>query len=107
MRLLPSVGCEWGTNWVIKELIQSNLEPVDIESEFEQMMRECYPEETQVGFMTVDTVQAMKDCDPVGWRCAVSEYESNEESERNIISFDHGSTYYRVSDVEELIEDNS
>jgi len=93
MRLLPSVGCEWGTHWVIKELIQSNLEPVDIESEFEQMMRECYPVEIQVGFMTVDIVQTMKDCDPVCWRCAVSEYESTEESDGNIISFDHGSTY--------------
>lgn len=37
-------------------------------------------------------VSAMKDLDPVAWRCAESEWESQEEDEGTTISFDHGTT---------------
>ena len=67
-------------------------------------MRECYPEETKVGWMTFDTITLMKENDPVGWRCALVDYEAQEESEGNIISFDGGSTYYNTQSLEEFIE---
>lgn len=105
MRLLPGVGCEYGTSWVIKHILETELEAVDLEEAFEESVRECYPEETKVGWMTFDTVTLMKENDPVSWRCAFSEYESAEESEGNIISFDNGTTYYCVSDLENFVEE--
>ena len=42
--------------------------------------------------------------DPVGWRCAQVDWESQEESEGNIVSFDGGKTYYRRNDLEDFIE---
>ena len=104
MRLMPGVGCEYGVDWVIQEILRQELEPVDLEEAFEQSVRECYPEETQVGWMTFDTVTLMKENDPVGWRCALSDYESQEESEGNILSFGGGSNYYFKQDLENLIE---
>lgn len=35
-----------------------------------------------------DSVSVMKEQDPISWRCALSEYESQEESEGNILSLE-------------------
>lgn len=105
MRLAQGVGCEFGTEWIIKHIVERELEPVDLEAQFEESIRECYPETTKVGWMEFDTVTLMKENDPVSWRCALSEYESNEEADGSILSFDGGSTYYRSDDIEELCAD--
>lgn len=102
MRLVQGVGCEYGTDWVIKHILEAELEAVDLEESFEESIRECYPETTQVGWMEFDTVTLMKENDPIAWRCALSEYESNEEADDLIVSLDGGSTYYRKDDVEDL-----
>lgn len=104
MRFLPEVGCEYGTDWIIRHILETELEATNLEEAFEESVRECYPEETKVGWMTFDTVSLMKDQDPVGWRCALSEYESQEESEGNIISFDGGSTYFSRAALEEFLD---
>jgi hypothetical protein len=103
MRHLPAVGVEYGTDWVIKNILEEELTPVDLDSAFEDFMRECYPETSIVGFITnVDTISAIKELDPVAWRYAQSDWESQEESEENLITFDNGVTYYRLEDLEEL-----
>lgn len=107
MRLLPTVGCEYGTDWIVKHILETELEAVDIEEAFEESMRECYPEETKVGWMTFDTVTLMKENDPVGWRCARVDYESQEESEGNILSFDGGSTYYSTQSIQDFLKEES
>ncbi|MBL7688758.1 MAG: hypothetical protein JNJ49_12055 [Bdellovibrionaceae bacterium] len=104
MRLVPGVGCEWGIEWVIQHILETELEAVDLEESFEESIRELYPETTKVGWMEFDTVKLMKENDPVGWRCALADYESEELGEGNILSFDNGSTNYRTSDLLELIE---
>lgn len=106
MRLMPGIGCEYGVDWVIREILSEELEPVDIEEAFEQSIRDCYPKETKVGWMTFDTVTLMKENDPVGWRCALVDYESQEEADGNIVSFDGGATYYDARSVENLTEQN-
>ncbi|OYZ24296.1 MAG: hypothetical protein B7Y39_01185 [Bdellovibrio sp. 28-41-41] len=106
MRLVPGVGCEYGTDWVIKHILETELTAVDLEEEFEESIRQCYPEETQVGWMTFDTLKLMKENDPVGWHCALADYESQEESEGNIISLDGGSTFYKVHCIETLLFSN-
>jgi hypothetical protein len=66
-------------------------------------MREVYPEETKIGFLNYDTVSAMKELDPVAWDLAQSEWIDGEEGEENLISFDSGTTYFCVSEVESFI----
>ena len=103
MRLVPGVGCEYGTDWIIEHILETELESANVEEMFEESVRQCYPEETQVGWMTFDTVRLMKEQDPIGWRCAIADYGSQEASEGSIFSFDGGSTYFLTSAIEELI----
>jgi hypothetical protein len=103
MRLLQGVGCEYGTDWIIESILESELTPVNMDEEFEEYIRQCYPETTQVGWMNFDTATLMKDQDPISWGCAQSEWESQEVEEGTIISFDNGNTYYRTYEVEGLI----
>lgn len=105
MRLLPEVGCEYGTEWVVRHILETELTPVDLEEAFEDSLRDCYPETTKVGWMEFDTVTLMKENDPIAWRCALAEFESNEESEGNFVSFDGASTYYTVQSIESFIEE--
>lgn len=104
MRSVDGVGCEYGTEWIVKHILETELEPVDLEDAFEQSIRECYPETTKVGWCEFDTVNILKELDPVSWKCALAEYESAESEEGNIISFDDGNKYYRISDIWEMLE---
>lgn len=103
MRALSGVGCEYGTEWIVRSILETDLTAIDLDAEFEEHIRQCYPEETQVGWMTFNTVTLMKEQDPVSWRCARCEWESQEADEEHIISFDGGSTYYWLDDIERLV----
>lgn len=105
-RMFPEVGCGWGTDWIIEHILKTELTPVDLAEQFEESIRDCYPETTKVGWMEFDTVSLMKDSDPISWHCALSEYESQEESEGTILSFDNGSTYFRTDEIEQFIAEN-
>jgi hypothetical protein len=63
MRKLPGVGVEYGTNWVITHILATELSPIDSDRLFEEHIRGCYPETTEVRFMTFDTTHAMKSLD--------------------------------------------
>ena len=104
MRLVPGVGCEYGTDWVVEHILETELEPVDMNAAFEDMIRECYPETTKVGWLELDTVSVLKEMDPVAWRSAQSEWESQEAEARTIISLDNGGIYYRHDEIEDLLE---
>ncbi len=103
MRLTEN-GCEYGTDWVIEEIINENLTPVDLESAFEDFISECYPAQN-IGFLqNIDTAWAIKNLDPIAWDLAKSEYIDTEESDEIIFSIDNGVTYYSTSDLENFLE---
>jgi hypothetical protein len=104
MRELAGVGVEYGLDWIIKHILETELTPVNTEEAFEESVRQCYPEIVQVGWMNLDTVDIMKSQDPISWRIAQTEWESQEEEAEQIISLDNGSSYYRVHDIETLLE---
>ena len=105
MRHLEGVGVEWGTDWVIKHIILEELTAADTEEAFEDSVRSSYMEETQVGWLKVDTVSAIKELDPISWRIAKSEWEDQEVEDGGLFTFDNGSTYYWLSDIESLIKE--
>lgn len=104
MRLLPGNGCEYGTFWVIKELLSEALTPADLEEAFEQSISDCYSETVTVGWLQLDPVTVLKEMDPTAWRIARDEYIDNETEEGNLLTFDNGSTYYWKHDVDNFIE---
>ena len=103
-RLLKGVGNDWGTSWVIEEILREELTPVDVDQTFEDSMRECYPETTTIGYLTYDTVSGLQILDSVAWELAKSEYIDSLESDEQIMSFDNGSTYFWIHDLETLTE---
>jgi hypothetical protein len=107
MRLLPGNSCEYGTDWIIKAIIEEALSPVDIESEFEECMRSCYPETTQVAWASFDTISILKAMDSIAWELAQSEWTSNEEADGQLISFDNGSTYFQRNEIENYLQKES
>jgi len=104
MRLLPGIGYEYGIDWVIKEPIQERLTKVSTSDEFEEEIRRIYPETTQVGWLTLDTIDVIKTLDPVSWSLAQSEWIDN-ALEEGVITFDNGNEYYRSSEVEYLMRE--
>ena len=88
---------------MIKHILETELEPVDLDAAFEEMVRECYPEPTKVGWLDLDTVMVLKEMDPVSWSCAQSEWESQEADEGNIVSVDGGTTYYWQHKIEKWL----
>ena len=81
MRHLPSVGVEYCYDWVIEHLLREEVPEITDEEQEEQYMEfldSAYGDEVQIGFLTVNTGQAVKDLDPVAFRMAVSEYFSDE-----------------------------
>lgn len=100
-----SENIEWGTSWVIEEILARELKAVDLDEAFENFMNEVYPDPVALGFLSLEVVSTIKEMDPIAWRCAQSEWESTEESEENIISIDGGSTYYSKYELETFIEE--
>lgn len=106
MRLKPQSGCEYGTYWLIREIISEELTAVNTEEAFEESVRGCYDESVKVLWLDLDAVAVAKEMDPVSWRIAVGEWEDSEASEGSILTFDNGSTYYWTHDVEQLLDDS-
>ena len=86
-------------------MIKENLTPVNADQAFEDSVSQCFPETTTLGWMQVDTVQAMKDYDTVSWEIAQSEWLMNEESEGLIATFDNGASYFFTSDIEQFLDE--
>ena len=104
MRLVEGVGCEFGTEWVIEELLKEHLEPVNEKKVFEQMIEDCYPLETKVAWLELDTLDTIKTMCPCDFELAKDDYIYNLEEDEEIMSFDNGKTYFWTSDIEELLE---
>ena len=104
MRELPGIGVEYGCDWVIRDILNGELTAANTKDAFEQSVAGCYPETVQIGWLTYDTVSAIKELDSVSWSLAHSEWLDSEVSDGNLLSFDGGSTYYWRTDVEDFIE---
>lgn len=102
MRHLDGVGVEWGTSWVIKHILEEELTAVDADEVFEESIRQCYPQETTVGWMKFDTAELMKSQDPISWEMARDEYIVSLEQDEEIISFNSGANYYWIHEIESL-----
>ncbi|MBI2519507.1 MAG: hypothetical protein HYV97_03795 [Bdellovibrio sp.] len=102
MRHVPGVGVEWGTEWIVQHILETELTPVNLEEAFEESIRQCYPETVKVGWMTLDTASVLREMDPVAWSIALGEWETQESEEGIIVSFNDGGTYYWTHEVEAL-----
>ena len=105
MRLMEGVGVEYGTEWVIEGILRQHLKPVNQEEAFESMIEGCYPTETKVSWLDLNTADVLKTMDEVSWDMVKDEYISSLEEDEELMSFDNGSSYYWTNDIEELLEE--
>jgi len=104
---LPGIGVEYGTDWLLREILREHLTPANTLEAFEQSVAECYPEAVKIGWIEYDTVSALKELDPISCDMAHGEWLDVEVSDGNLITFDNGSTHYWVSEIEQLIEEHA
>lgn len=105
MRLVPGVGVEYGTDWIIKHLTSENMAAIDTTESFEDSIRGCYDETVKIGWIEYDVVNAIKELDPISWDLALSEWIDNELSEGNLVTLDNGGSYFWLHDLEKFIEE--
>ena len=100
MRHLPGVGVEFGTDWVIESIVSEEIEAIDTEKIFEQMIDECYGGEIQIGFIKSNKSSAIKILDPIAWDIAKDEYIHDLVHDELVIEI--GMSYYWLRDLEKL-----
>jgi len=101
---LPGIGVEYGSEWLLQEILREHLTPANTLELFERSVADCYPETVKIGWIEYDTVSALKE-HPVSWNMAHGEWVDSQVSDENLITFDNGSCHYWVSDIEQLIEE--
>ena len=101
MRHLDGVGVEYGTDWVIEHLIKEHCEAIDAEEQFEELLNET-GETLKIGTLEYDPGYVLRNIDPVAFRCGVSDMLADDEQ---FVEVD--GEYYRVCDVENMIEELS
>ena len=104
---LPGVGVEYGADWILREVLREHITTANTHEAFEQSIAKCYPETVKIGWIEYDTVSALKELDPISWDIAHSEWIDSEVSDGNLITFDYGTTYYSLHEIEDLIAENA
>ncbi len=79
---------------LVEEKVVEELEPIDQEEAYNNMLDECYPEVNIAG-MTYSTSHALKELDPTAYRCGMSDYFGCDETCTYI-----DGEYYNTDDVD-------
>ena len=103
---LPDLGAEYRSDWLLREILREHLTPADTLEAFEQSVAVCFQDIVTIDWIEQDTVSVLKELDPVSWNIAHSEWIDAEVDDDSLITFDNGSTYYWVADIEQFIEDS-
>jgi hypothetical protein len=102
MRHLEGVGAEYGTEWVIAHMLESNLTPVDGDELFEELLDECYPEVT-IGTSVFSPSQVLKELDPVCFNIGVTENLDSLAEDGNL--YEYGGNYYRLDELDDMLDE--
>ncbi len=103
MRHLPGVGVEYGLEWIVKSIVESECSSIDVNEWFDDYLREVYPDTVSIGWLNgIDPIMAMEQLDPIAFDMAKSEWLDQEVEEERLITLDNGSTYYAVDELKGL-----
>ena len=97
-------GVEFGTDWLLCEVLREHLTQADTNVSLELSVAESYPGTVNIDWINYDTSTAIKVLDLVSWEMAHSEWIDSKVSDGNLVPFDNGSNHYWVFDIERIIE---
>ncbi len=98
MREVDGVGVEYGIEWVMKHLVETEGEPVDIEELYRDLLDECY-QPVKFGELEYSPSQVLESVDPLAFRMGASEYADSEIEDGRLI--ESSGIYYRLDGVTE------
>lgn len=107
MREVPGVGVEYGTSWIVPHVLEeSEVSPIDEEAAFQEYMEEAFSEPVTICGMEYDQIHALKELDPVAYRCAMADWLSAEEGETHIeIIAGAKAATYPLQELQDWIEE--
>ncbi|HEY9685153.1 MAG TPA: hypothetical protein V6C86_26505 [Oculatellaceae cyanobacterium] len=73
MRELDGMGVEFGYEWIMEHIVETEGEPVDVEELYRDLLDECYAE-VKFGDFTYSPSLVLESVDPTAFRIGVSEY---------------------------------
>jgi hypothetical protein len=98
MREVEGIGVEYGIDWVMRHIVETEGERVDIEELYRDLLDECYPP-IKFGELEYSPSQVLEAVDPVAFRMGVGEYADSEVEDGRLIEL--GGSYYRVDGITE------
>jgi hypothetical protein len=88
-------------------MLREHLDQANTLEAFEQSVSDCYSDTVKIGWIQCDTATAIKELDPVSWEMAHCEWIDAEISDGNLFTFDNGSNYYWLNEIEQFIEESA
>lgn len=80
---------------ILHERIEEELDPIDMEERYREMLDEIYPE-VEVGYSTFLASRVLEELDPTAFRVGMSDYESGENF------YELNGEYYWQHEVDDL-----
>jgi predicted RNA-binding Zn-ribbon protein involved in translation (DUF1610 family) len=96
MRELKNVGVEYGYEWIMEHIVETEGERVDVEEIYRDLLDECYPV-IKFGELGYSPSHVLELVDPTAFRIGVSEYADCEVEDGRLIELN--GTYYRLEDI--------
>lgn len=96
MRELDGAGVEFGYEWIMEHIVETEGEPVDVEELYRDLLDECYPE-VKFGDLTYSPSLVLESVDPTAFRIGAIEYADGMVEEGLLIELN--SSLYRLDGV--------
>jgi hypothetical protein len=96
MREVEGVGVEWGTDWIMDHIVETEGETVDIEELYRDLLDEIY-EPIKFGELEYSPAMVLESVDPTAFRMGANEYADSEIEDGRLIYCD--GSYYRLDGI--------
>lgn len=96
MREVEGVGVEWGYDWVIDHIVETEGEKVDIEELYRDLLDEIY-EPIKFGELEYSPSHVLESVDPTAFRIGCNDYADSLMEDGALVCLK--GTYYRVDDL--------
>lgn len=98
MREVEGVGVEWGYDWVMEHLVETQGERVDIEELYRDLLDDIY-EPVRFGELEYSPSAVLEAVDPVAFRIGAQENAGSAVEDSLMVCLN--GNYYRISDIVE------
>lgn len=96
MRIVEGVGVDWGYEWVMDHIVETEGEKVDIEELYRDLLDEAY-DPIKFGDLQYCPSQVLEAVDPVAFRMGSNDYADSLVQDELLVCLN--GTYYRLNEL--------